>query len=336
MKQFQAHVTERKRNEVESIKELVKKHKIFAVVNLEKLPASNLMKIKSSLRGKVILKYTKKRFIKIALDELGDVHLQPIKEKLIGIPALLFADEDPFVLFQLLKKGKSNAPAKPGDIAPIDIIVLAGPTDFTPGPMIGELGALGIKTSVEGGKISIKSEKLLVKAGAEINAKNAELMSKLKMEPMEIGLNIVLTYENGEILERAVLDIDIAEYEDNISIAAIESLNLAVFIGYAVDETIDLLVRKAVLEGKALAKEANISTNENIIENIGEAELQVQSIKKQLLEQPSLEQPIKKEEDIEKELEKVSRNPSDVTQAMMKQAEEKLKELTDKKMRGEI
>src|SRR3989344_6337599 len=202
--------------------------------------------------------------------------------------------------------------------------------------MISELGALGIKTSVEGGKIAIKSEKLLVKAGAEINAKNAELMSKLKMEPMEIGLNIILTYENGEILERAVLDIDIAEYEDNISLAAMESLNLAVFIGYAVDETIDLLVRKAVLEGKALAKEANISTSENIIENIGEAELQVQSIKKQLLEQPSLEQPFKKEEDIEKELEKVSRNPSDVTQAMMKQAEEKLKELTDKKMRGEI
>src|SRR3989344_3224525 len=146
-----AHITEKKRNEVEDIKKLIMEYNVIGIVNLANLPAFIYMKILHSLRGKIKLKYTKKRFMKIAFDETQDKNLQVLKEKLVGIPALIFTNEEPFKLAQILKKSKNNAPAKIGDIAPIDIIIPAGSTDFPPGPIIGELGALGIKTQVMNG-----------------------------------------------------------------------------------------------------------------------------------------------------------------------------------------
>jgi len=210
------------------------------------------MKIKFQLQGKVVLKYSKKRLMKIAFSESEDKTIQELGEKLEGIPALIFTNEDPFKLFQILKQSKSPAAAKPGDKAPKDIIIPAGPTDFTPGPMIGELGQLGIKTSVEGGKVVIKEDKLLVKEGEEVVAKNAELMAKLSIEPMEIGLNLVLTYGNNEILVRSVLDIDTDLYFDNIKLAAGESINLAIFAEYITKDTVELLIKKAAMEEIAL------------------------------------------------------------------------------------
>lgn len=294
MIKIKAHVSEKKRREVEDIKRLIKEYKIMGIVNLEKLPALNLMKIKSSLKDKMVLKYSKKRLMKIAFDESGDKNIQSLKDKLIGIPALIFSKEDPFKLFQLLKKSKSPAPAKMGDVAPKDILVAAGPTDFPPGPMIGELGQLGIKTAVEGGKIVIKIDKLLVKEGEVINAKNAELMSKLKIEPMEIGLNLLLTYCNNEILIRSVLDIDTDIYFDNIKLVVNEGINLAVYSGYITKETVELLIRKVVLEAEGLSSKVQLPEEEEKVSKLEENEQETQKDR----EDPILEEETVSEENI--------------------------------------
>ena len=311
------HINEAKRKEVEDVKRLLKEYTVLGVVNLQNLPAFNYMKIKYSLRGKIVLKYTKKRFMKIAFDESTDTKLTLLKNYLVGIPALLFTNEDPFRLAQVLKKSKSNAPAKPGDIAPVDIIIPAGPTEFTPGPMIGELGALGIKTQVMEGKIHIKLDKLLVKAGEVITEKNATLMGKLKMEPMSIGFNLVVTYQNGELLEGQVLQVDVEDYENNVSLAVGESMNLALFIGYVSKDTIEQLIMKATREKESL--------------------LHHSSFLKQL-EHISKEHHEKKEHipvtEAHKDIGYVG--IGDINQDMIKKAGDFLKELTDKKIRGEL
>lgn len=397
MIKIKAHVSEKKRREVEDIKRLIKEYKIMGIVNLEKLPALNLMKIKSSLKDKMVLKYSKKRLMKIAFDESGDKNIQSLKDKLIGIPALIFSKEDPFKLFQLLKKSKSPAPAKMGDVAPKDILVAAGPTDFPPGPMIGELGQLGIKTAVEGGKIVIKIDKLLVKEGEVINAKNAELMSKLKIEPMEIGLTLLLTYCNNEILIRSVLDIDTDIYFDNIKLVVNEGINLAVYSGYITKETVELLIRKVVLEAEGLSSKVQLPEEEEKVSKLEENEQETQkdredpileeetvseeNIKTNVQEESSLEQSYLKQSlkalaenvdeekkksqkenvdetnlekltPLEKELEEKyieetkeetdedivieQKKLNEITKEDMKKAEETLKELVDKKIRGEI
>ncbi len=316
---IQARVSEYKRKEVEEICRLIDGYKVMGIVNLEKLPAFNYMKIKYGLRDKVKIKYTKKRLISIAFDIKKDERLSKLKNRLMGIPALIFTNEEPFKLAQILKKSQSNAPAKSGDIVPKDIIISAGPTEFTPGPIIGELGSFGIKTRVEGGKISIISDKLLVKAGEKINEKNASLMSKLKMEPMKIGLNLVLTYENGEVYEGSVLNINLEDYENNIRIAAMESFNLALQISYLTKETIGFLISKAAREGDYLAEKIKFS-----------------DIEEQFKHKTSISE---EKKDVEKEIKKridIVSGISNIDDEMIKKAQDTLKELTTKKIKGEI
>ena len=103
MVEVKAHITEEKKKEVVEIKRLIHEYKVIGIVNLENLPAFNLMKIKSQLKGKLVLKYSKKRLMKIVFSESEDKNIQELGEKLDGIPALIFTNEDPFKLFQLLK-----------------------------------------------------------------------------------------------------------------------------------------------------------------------------------------------------------------------------------------
>ena len=199
---MKAKVAEWKREEVEDIKRLINDYKVFGVVNMENLPALQLQRLKSNLKGTIFIKVSKKRLIKLALDKSNKENFDKVKQGIKGMPALIFTMEDPFKLAKLLRKNKSSAPARAGQIAPNDIHIKAGATPFAPGPIIGELGQLGIKTEVKEGKVSIKEDKLLVEEGKIINSKQADLLSKLKIEPMLIGLNLILTYQNGEILTK--------------------------------------------------------------------------------------------------------------------------------------
>ena len=344
MNKPQVRVKQEKRNEVEGIKRYLKEYKVMGIVDLTSLPAFNYMKIRYLLKDKLKLKYAKKRLMKIAFDETNDERLKSLKERLVGIPALIFTNEEPFRLAQILKKSKSNILAKPGDIAPVDIIVPAGPTEFTPGPMIGELGALGIKTQVEGGKVTIKADKLLVKAGEIINEKNAALMAKLKIEPMQIGLNLVMTYQNGEVLDGTVLNIDLEEYENNLKLAAGESMALAMYLGYISKETVNLLIVKAYREGRALAEKSKFMekiTGLNTKNDKPKAQEQAQS-KSDITEMENFNKEDNEiPEDIENEIKEEkktneTRGITDINEDDIKKAQDVLKDLTNKKIRGEL
>ena len=118
---------------------------------------------------------TNRRLLKIAFAEAAKK--KPGIESLLphckGMPALLFTKENPFSLFKLIKANKSPAPAKPGQKAPTDLKILAGPTPFAPGPVISELAALGLKTKVDAGKINIVADAIVCKEGAVISDKLA-------------------------------------------------------------------------------------------------------------------------------------------------------------------
>jgi len=299
---YKPHISDRKKGEVEDIKRLFNEYPVAGIVNLENLPTLQLQRIKKSLKGKIILKHAKKRFMQIAFDQLKDKsNITDLKDKLKGVPAIIFTKEDPFSLFKLLKKSQSAAAAKPGQEAPEDLKFPAGPTSFTPGPMIGELGQLGMKTEIVDGKIHVSEEKVLVKEGAVISAKIAELLAKIGIEPMKVGLNLTFTYENGEILGKEVLGVDEEEYIQNIKVAHSDAFNLALAIGYTTPETVELLVCKGAREALALAKKANLQTSETVKEQLAEAEGAAKAIKAQLPDMPIEEkkEEVKEESEVE-------------------------------------
>jgi large subunit ribosomal protein L10 len=176
-----------------------------------------------------------------------------------GMPCLVLSKDTPFKLAKLLAQNKTSAPAKAGQKAPNDIYIRAGPTPFSPGPVIGELGALGIKSGVENGKIAIKVDKLLVKSGAVINEQQASILGRLGITPMEIGISLAIAYENGDFYSREVLAVDASQYLGRLQAASREALALTVELGLIMPENINFLLQKATAQAKKLEtlKDAN-------------------------------------------------------------------------------
>jgi|SRR3989344_7715371 len=357
-----AHVNEKKKVEVENIKKLIRENPVLAVIDLECLPAAHFLKIRYKLRDKIFIKTTKKRLIKIAFDQLEKEkpEITKLKDMLKGIPALLFSKEDEFKLQKLLNKNKTAAFAKAGQVAKDDIYVKAGPTNFGPGPMIGEFGQLGIKTQVLENKINIREDRLLVKEGEVINEKVANILSKLGIEPMDIGLNLIFTYKNGEIFVRKDLDVNEDEYLNNLRQCSAEALNLAVGVDYITKDIIEILLKKAQINSIALNNKVgdldSVSAGEPFLEKASEKNEEKETVleknlnknEEQTSEKNSVEntenigQELKqdillqelnktKEKDINIEVKSVKTDKDE-----MKKAADILKELTDKKIRGEI
>lgn len=255
-------VPERNKQAVKQLVELIDKSLLIGMVNMENLPAKQLRNMRSQLRGKVLLLMTKKRFIRLALEQSKKQNIKGLEKHIKGMPALLFTSENPFALFKLLKKNKSSAPIRPGQKAPRNITVSAGPTSFAPGPIIGELGSFKIKAGIEAGKVVIKDDAVVAKEGDVVNDKLAALLTRLGIEPMEIGLDLVAVYENGEILTGEVLDIDEEAFLDKLRLAASEAFNLAIFIAYPSKDIISLLIGKAHNDAFALSTQAKIDADE--------------------------------------------------------------------------
>jgi large subunit ribosomal protein L10 len=278
------HVSGYKKKIVDDFVKLIKEYPIIGALNMENLPAPQLQVMRGQLRNKVVMRMTKRRLIKIAIEQAkaDKKGIEKLEQYLKGMPALLFSKENPFKLYKILKKSKSSAPAKAGQTAPKDIFVQAGPTPFAPGPVIGELGALGVKTAVEGGKVTIQKDTVVVREGEVIKANAAGMLTRLGIEPMEIGLDLVAVYEDGTIYSKNILDIDEKQVLANLQNAHRWSLNLAVESGYFTKDTINMLVPKAFNEAKALALEANIMADAVAEELIAKAEAQAKGLKEEI------------------------------------------------------
>ena len=278
----QAHVAKYKKDTAEKIVELINSYPIIVAVNMENLPGQQLQTLRAKLRKDAVLLMTKRRIMKIAIEQAKSQKegIGGLEQHLSGMPALLFTKESPFKLSRMLQKNKSPAPAKAGQTAPRDITVNKGPTSFAPGPIIGELASVGIKSGVEGGKIAIKEDSIIVRKGDKIKPKVAEILSRLGIMPMEVGLDLVAIYENGTIYSKDVLNIDDKEYLSRLSTASRWAFNLAINSSYTTKETISLLLSKAYIESKALGIHANILEPDIIGDILGKAERGMLSLKR--------------------------------------------------------
>lgn len=270
-----------KKDIISKIEKFGKEYPIIAILNMEGLPASTLLKVKKQLKGKVELVMTRKTLLQRGLANLKLNKGDEVIGKLKGMPALMFTKENPFALYKIIKKSKQPAAAKPGQIAPKDLMIQKGPTPFTPGPVISEFAALGVKAGVEGGKVAVKEDKVVVKEGEVIKPNVASMLARLGVEPMEIGLDVACVYEKGTIFDKKVLDVDEKQFMANLTSAAIGGLNLAVEIGYTNKDTITLLITKAVRNSRAVGIEANILAPEILGDVLAKAERIATQIKNQ-------------------------------------------------------
>lgn len=254
-------VPQGKKAVVSSLVQTLEKKRVVGVLDIRGIPSSQLNVMRRGLRGSAEIFVAKKTLVKIALKEAkpkgGDV--SKLEPYLTGQPAFIASDLNPFKLFQKLEATKSKAPAKGGEIVKEDIIIKAGDLPFKPGPIVGELQKAGVPAAIDQGKVVVKKDKVLVKAGQAISRELAPILTKLEIFPVEVGLNLTALIEEGLVYTPGVLRVDVDQILADVRRGASSSFNLAVYAGYPNEVTIRPIL--AVANQKAM----NLAVNAGVV-----------------------------------------------------------------------
>lgn len=276
-----AHVAEWKFGEVKNLTELITKSKVVGVIGIGGIPAPQMQQMRSGLHGMATVRSAKNNLIFRALDDAEKEvkGISTLKESISGQSAIITTDMNPFKLAAQLKATRTMAPAKGGETATYDIEVKAGETPFKPGPIVGELQKVGIPAAIQEGKVAIKSDKIIVPKGEKISTDIAQMLARLEIFPIEIGMDLQAVFEDGDIFKTDVLDIDIDEFLGRISQASSNAFNLAVQTGWINKLTIKPLITKAYNDALALAMEQGIINKETINNLISKANANMLALK---------------------------------------------------------
>jgi large subunit ribosomal protein L10 len=327
-----AHVSDTKKNVVGEFVKLIQEYPIVGAIDIEGMPTAQLQKMRAVLRDNgIVLLMSKRRLMKIAIEQAKDNKkgIEELSQYLQGMPALIFSKENPFKLCKLLKQSKSEAPAKGGQIAPKDIEVKAGVTSFLPGPIISELALVGIKSGVQDGKVAIKEDSVVCKEGDTISQKLAELLTRLNVKPMEIGLNLIACFENGTIFKQSVLDVDEEKYVSDITKLASEAFNLSVEIGYLTKDNVELVIQNIFCNCKAVAMESGFMADLVVDDMLAKAENSAKSLQAQAkIEIPDKKVETKSEEKPKEEV-KAEEKPKEDPKTNVEKVEEKEAEVLE-------
>jgi large subunit ribosomal protein L10 len=279
-----AHVASWKHKEVSEITSLMTQHKVVGIVNIGGIPALQLQQMRKGIRSKAQIRAAKNNLILKALDDAEKQvkGIGALKDEVHGQAAVIVTDVNPFALFKEIKATRKNAPAKGGETASHDIEVHAGDTPFKPGPIVGELQKVGIPAAISEGKVIIKNDKILVEAGQKISRELAQMLTRIDILPVELGLNLHAVYENGSIYRPDVLDIDIDRFMGQLRTASFSALTLAMEAGWVNTHTIQPLLMKAYRSAYALAVEKNIYTKETMKDLLSKAHASMLSVSSQV------------------------------------------------------
>jgi len=252
---------------VEDLEELLLSKPMTAVVGIRGVPASALQTMRRELRERGHpIQVATNTSIRHAIENASKkrASLKPLLEQVNDQTAVLAADGNPFSLFQEFSKTRSPTPARGGEIAPKDIEVPAGTTSFKPGPIVGELQHAGFPAAIEKGKVVIKKDTLIVKAGGVISREVAGMLTRLEILPLEVGLNLRAVVGGETYYPPDVLNVDLDARRADLARAARSALGLAVELGYATPETIPLLVARAHRRALGVAMATGYVTKETI------------------------------------------------------------------------
>jgi len=265
-------VVMQKAAEVEGIKKLLTGYKALGVANLQKVRAAQLQEMKKKLKDTADVHVIKNTLMRRAIAECKDKpSLETVEALLNGPNIFLFTNLDPFKLSLLLEKGRIKTTAKAGDVAAMDVIVPAGNTGLPPGPIISQLGSVGLPTRIESGSVWVNRDTLVARKGDVIDARLAGVLSKLGIKPVEVGLILRAVYEEGLLFTDEQLHLDLNEFRKSLIEAQSSAWNLSLNVGYPTPDNIPLLLQAAHAKAFNLALNAGIATEETIADLLRKA-----------------------------------------------------------------
>ncbi len=240
---------------------------ITALVGVRGVPAAALQTMRRGLRERhhpIVV--APNSAIRHALERAAAQRpsLKPLLDRVDDQTALLTADGNPFSLQFELTRTRTPTPARGGEVAPRDIVVPAGTTSFKPGPIVGELQHAGFPAAIEKGKVVLKRDTTIVRAGQTISREVAGLLTRLEIRPLEVGLTLRAVVDGDAFYPPEVLAVDLDDRRADVARGARSALGVAVAIGYATPGTIRPLLSKAHRRALGLAIASGYPTKETI------------------------------------------------------------------------
>jgi|TARA_B100001996_G_scaffold381863_1_gene372244 large subunit ribosomal protein L10 len=254
-----------KKDTVSSLSDLVNGGGTLAVIDIHGVPAGAMLGMREDLRSKMNIQVAKKRLMKIAWENAGHdfADLEELYASAVQ-PALVQTDMNSFKVYSELKKTEAGRAAKPGDIAPHDIIVEKMDTGMPPGPIVGELNSVGIPAKIMGGSVQIQKQTTVLKEGEVFEDDLGMMLSKIGINPIVTGLRLCGTIEDGVRFEPKTLDLDYEKFESDLISFGAGAFNLACNIRWFTNDTTPTLLAKASSEALAVALEAAIVTTDTL------------------------------------------------------------------------
>ena len=261
-----AKVASWKRDRVGELAAILSSDGVLGVVDIGGVPAKNMLSMRKDLRSSMSITMAKKTLMRLAWEQSGRP-MGDFDTLLDGAiqPAIVHTDSmNAFQLFSELEKTRQGRAAKAGEISPIDIIVEKGPTQFGPGPIVGEFNAVGIPAKIDKGKVAIQKTTTVVGQGEVISADLGIMLAKLGINPIEIGIILTGAIEDGFLFEADSLNLDTDGFRTDIITATSGAFNLACNIRWFSSQTMPTLLAKASGEATSVAVEAGITNDVTI------------------------------------------------------------------------
>ena len=251
---------------VEELKQLLRSYAVVGICDLTGIRAKQLQEMRKAFRGQVVLKVAKNTLMKRAVDACKNEKpgLEKLEKHLTGSNIFVFANINPFKLQMLFDKNKVESAAAPGDIAQGDIVIPAGNTGIPPGPILSKFSQLKIPTKIQEGSIFVMKDTVVAREGDVISADLADILSRLGIKPIKVGLTLKVAYDDGVVIPGEQLKLDLDAYRSDLTAAVQNALNLAVNAPLFVPEAMPYLLQKAVISARNLAANACLLLPETI------------------------------------------------------------------------
>ncbi|MDE1845215.1 MAG: 50S ribosomal protein L10 [Thaumarchaeota archaeon] len=262
MHQNRTKYPQKKAQMYQQLQELPNKYKVVALVRMEKVRSSQLLPLRKKFKGEVEIVSVKDKVAQKSLSTLKIPGIEKLAEKLVGQCVLMFTNMSPIKLNILLGKNKIMMAARGGDKASIDVVIKAGNTGITPGPILTDFKEAGVSTKIDQGTVWITKDSVAAKKGDVISGKLATLLSKLDVKAVEAGIVLNSALEDKVVYNQEELTVDVEQYRAAFAQAHQEALSLSIEIGYITKENVNMILAKAAQQARSLAIESGFLTDD--------------------------------------------------------------------------
>lgn len=223
----------RKNKYIQKLEENLNNYKSLLIINIDFVGSSQMQKLRISLRGRASVLMGKNTIMRKIVRAHADKNpqLEALLPLIKGNIGFVFCNEDLAGIRKEVIAERIPAAAKTGVLAPIDVVIPAGPTILDPG-QTSFFQALNIGTKITKGSIEILTNVTLCHKDTKVTSSAVALLNKLNIKPFEYGIVVSHVYDNGALYEAEVLDMTPQMLTDRFFIGVNHIAAIGLEIGY--------------------------------------------------------------------------------------------------------